>query len=61
MATQNSTQQTVSASYVINSAKGEVKVVVSTKKETEKTIQVKPTYVKTRYSIDTNGGGYTGL
>jgi hypothetical protein len=61
MATQNSTQATVNASYVINPSKGEIKVVVSTKKETEKTIQVKPTYVKTRYSIDTNGGGYTGL
>lgn len=61
MATQNSTQPTVSATYVINPVKGEVKVLVSTKKETEKKNHITPVYVKTRYSIDTNGGGYTGL
>ena len=61
MATQNSTQPTVSASYVVTPSKGEVKVLVSTKKETEKKNYIAPVYVKTRYSIDTNGGGYTGL
>ena len=61
MATQNSTQPTVSASYVITPSKGEVKVLVSTKKETENKNLVAPIYVKTRYSIDCNGGSYTGL
>ena len=61
MTTNNTTQQTVNASYVLKPAKGEIKVVITTKKEVERKLTVKPSYVKTRYSIDTNGGGYTGL
>lgn len=61
MTTKNTTQPTVNASYVLNPAKGEIKMVVTAKKEVERKVSVKPSYVKTHYSIDSNGGGYTGL
>ncbi|HEU4902265.1 MAG TPA: hypothetical protein VFT06_05710 [Flavisolibacter sp.] len=63
MITKNASQPVVNASYVINPAKGEIKMVVTTKKETEKktSLKTQPAFVKTYYSIDTNGGGYTGL
>ncbi len=63
MTTQNANQAYVNASYVVNPAKGEVKVVVTKKKDSENGIQrkTKTTFTKTYYSIDTNGGGYAGL
>ena len=62
MATKNTTPATVNASYVINPVKGEVKIVVTEKKETKKVMQPLAGFAKnTRYSIYNNGGGYTGL
>jgi hypothetical protein len=62
MTTQNSTQATVSASYVVNHAKGEVNVIVTTKKEPLKEAKPVMAFAKNkRYSIYNNGGGYTGL
>jgi hypothetical protein len=65
MTTQNTTQATISTSYVMTPAQSEVKVVVS-KKSTEinKENAVKPvaTFAKNlRYSLNSNGGGYAGL
>ncbi|WP_121354679.1 hypothetical protein [Flavisolibacter nicotianae] len=63
MTTKNANQTTVSTAYVVNPAKGEIKLVMTTSKEKEvKTpVDAQPKYVKTYYSIDTNGGGYAGL
>ena len=64
MTTENTTQATLNASYVINASNGEVKVMVSSKniKETKKTLNVAGGFAKnSRYSIYNNGGGYTGL
>lgn len=64
MTTKNATQATVTASYVLNPANGEVKVMVSSKekKEAKKTLKTVTGFAKnTRYSIYNNGGGYTGL
>jgi archaellum component FlaG (FlaF/FlaG flagellin family) len=63
MTTTNTTQTSVNASYVMNPAKAGIKVVVTRKNENENKVQVKTKtrFVKRYYSIDTNGGGYTGL
>lgn len=51
----------MNASYVVNPANGQLKVVVTTKNETEAKPLPKIKFNKTYYSIDTDGGGYTGL
>lgn len=61
MTTKTSNQTALDASYVVNPANGEIKVVVKTKKEGEGRLPLRAAFVKTHYSIDTNGGGYTGL
>lgn len=64
MTTKNATQATVNASYILNPANGEVKVMVSNreKKEAKKPLTTITGFAKnTRYSIYNNGGGYTGL
>lgn len=62
MSNQNTNQAAVNASYVVNSSKGEIKVVVTTKKATAKELKTVTGFAKnTRYSIYNNGGGYTGL
>jgi hypothetical protein len=64
MVAKNTTETTLSATYVINPTKGNVKVVVTTKKEAEKETSAKPVAnfaPNKRYSINSIGGGYTGL
>lgn len=64
MPTKNTSEKTINAAYIVNPAQGNVKVVVTTKKEAEKETPIKPVaaFAKTlRYSIDSVGGGYTGL
>lgn len=64
MATNNTTQAAVDASYVINISTGEINVKMSAKKEKETKMAEKPVgaFAKNiRYSIYNNGGGYTGL
>lgn len=64
MTTENTTNATVNASYVVNPANGEIKVIVSNKekKEMKKSLKTIAGFAKnTRYSIYNNGGGYTGL
>ena len=64
MATKNTTQATVNASYIMNTSTGEVTVKVSAKSEKERKTAAKPaaSFAKNiRYSIYNNGGGYTGL
>lgn len=65
MATQNTNQSTINATYVVNPTKGDIKVVVKTaKKEAEKHTTTKPAarFAKNlRYSINGVSGGYTGL
>ena len=62
MTTQNSTKSNVSASYVVNPVKGEVKVVVTSEAAPKKELKAVTGFAKnTRYSIYNNGGGYTGL
>lgn len=61
MTTNTTNQTTLNASYGLNPANGEIKVVVTRKKEADVKLQTRIRYVKTHYSIDTNGGGYTGL
>ena len=64
MTTKNATQATVNASYVLNPANGEIKVMISGKenKEAKKSSATINGFAKnTRYSIYNNGGGYTGL
>jgi hypothetical protein len=61
MTTKTQSQATVNASYVVNPANGEIKVVVAKKNENEAKPLPKVKFNKTYYSIDTNGGGYTGL
>jgi uncharacterized protein YktA (UPF0223 family) len=62
MATKNVNNATINASYVVNATNGEIKVVVSSKKEEKKTEKTVAAFAKnTRYSIYNNGGGYTGL
>lgn len=59
----NTSQTTVNPAIVVNSAKGDVKMIVTTKKE-EVSNPAKPVsgFAKnTRYSINNNGSGYTGL
>lgn len=56
-----SNQSLLNATYVMNPANGEMKVVVKTRKENETELPAHTAYVKTHYSIDTDGGGYTGL
>ncbi|MDQ3278494.1 MAG: hypothetical protein M3Q06_09215 [Bacteroidota bacterium] len=62
--TTNTNQAPVTAAFVVSQTSGEINVIVSGKKEEEKTNSVKPVsgFAKnTRYSIYNNGGGYTGL
>lgn len=61
MTTKTLNQTSVNASYVMNPANGQIKVVVTKKNETEAKPLPKIKFNKTYYSIDTNGGGYTGL
>lgn len=62
MNNKTSNQSSLDATYVINPASGEMKVVVKTKNENDTLVAThQAAYVKTHYSIDTNGGGYTGL
>ena len=64
MTKQNTNQTTINTAYVINPAKGEVKLVVTTKTEETKEKQLKTNagFAKNlRYSLNSNGGGYTGL
>ena len=52
----------MNASYVVNPAKGKVKVIVTIEKTPNKEMKVVAGFAKnTRYSIYNNGGGYTGL
>ena len=62
--TTNTNQAPVNTAYVMNPVNGEVKVIVTSKKEEETPNPAKPLdgFAKnTRYSIYNNGGGYTGL
>ena len=61
MTTKTTNQATVNASYVVNPANGEIKVVVTKKAEKEVIAVPKITFQKTRYSFDSTDGGYTGL
>jgi hypothetical protein len=66
MATKNTIETTVNASYLVQGGKGNVKVVVTNNAEKQaKTVSTKNTTAlfakNTRYSIYNNGGGYTGL
>ena len=62
MTTKETNPLNVNASYVVNQTSGEVKVVVSKVKESKKPVKVVAAFAKnTRYSINNNGGGYSGL
>ncbi len=64
MTTPNINELIVETSYIVNPAKSELKVVVTSKKENKSAKHAKavPSFAKnTRYSIYNNGGGYTGL
>lgn len=63
MTTENTLQAMSNTSYVVNQTNGNVKMLVTSKKQEAKATQ-KPilNFAKnTRYSIYNNGGGYTGL
>lgn len=64
MTNSNTTQTFVATTYVVNTAKPEVKMIVTNKKKQETKIAAKPVAAfakNTRYSIFGNAGGYTGL
>lgn len=61
MTTKTPSQSTVNANYVVNPSNGQIKVVVTKKAETEAKTMPKISFFKTRYSFDSNDGGYTGL
>jgi hypothetical protein len=62
MTTTNTTETTIKATYVLNPEKGQIKILVTNKKEVNNAEKQVAAFAKnTRYSIYNNGGGYTGL
>ena len=64
MTQQNTNPTTINTAYVINPTNGNVNVVVSKKADLKNENEVKaiPEFAKNlRYSLNSNGGGYSGL